>query len=107
MSDILKDKIQMNRLFDLYGELLTDKQKEYFVRYYQDDYSLSEVADLTQVSRNAVFDQLQKTAVHLERYEAVLKLDERRSARQAIYESLRQTKDKTILALVDQLERLE
>lgn len=107
MSDALEDKLRMNRLFDLYGELLTDKQKEYFSRYYQDDYSLSEVADLFQVSRNAVFDQLQKTAIHLEHYEAVLQLEERKTARQALYLSLRQTKDKSILALVDQLERLE
>jgi uncharacterized protein len=107
MGDALTDKLNMNRLFDVYGGLLTDKQREYFQRYYQDDYSLSEVADLFHVSRNAVFDQIQKAAAHLTHYESVLKLEERRVNRLSLYDTLRQAKTEDIAALVDQLERLE
>ena len=32
--------VQMNLLFDLYGQLLTDRQREIFILYYHDDLSL-------------------------------------------------------------------
>lgn len=53
-------KAWYNQLFDLYGDLLTDKQQSYFKLYYFEDYSLQEIAEVFEVSRNAVFDQLKK-----------------------------------------------
>ena len=61
-------------LFDTYKELLTLKQQEYFVLYYFEDYTLSEIAEAKDVSRNAVFDQVKKTILLLEEYEAKLHL---------------------------------
>jgi uncharacterized protein len=107
MNDALEDKLRMNRLFDIYGALLTDKQRDYFIRYYQDDYSLSEVAALFDVSRNAVFDQIQKAAAHLVHYESILKLEERRLNRLSLYETLKTADGEDIAALVSELERLE
>lgn len=68
----LQDKIRLNRLFDIYGELLTDKQRMYFEYYYLNDYSLSEISDLLSVSRNAVHMQLKNVVHHLENYEEKL-----------------------------------
>jgi len=65
----LKDKLRMNSLYDIYGELLTEKQKQYFEYYYLDDYSLSEISELLKVSRNAVHTQLKNVVMHLENYE--------------------------------------
>ncbi|MCR4771377.1 MAG: DNA-binding protein [Oscillospiraceae bacterium] len=48
----------MALLFDYYGDLLTDKQREYFDLYYRDDLSLSEIAENEGVSRQAVRDML-------------------------------------------------
>ena len=107
MNDALADKLRMNRLFDIYGALLTDKQREYFVRYYQDDYSLAEIAELSGVSRNAVFDQIQKTTAHLIHYEAVLKLESRREARLSLFEALKKADPEDLAALIEKLERLE
>lgn len=107
MSDALEDKLRMNRLYDIYGALLTDKQRDYFIRYYQDDYSLSEIAELSGVSRNAVFDQIQKTTAHLVHYESVLKLESRREARLSLYEALKQATTEDLAALIEKLERLE
>ena len=61
-------------LFETYKELLTEKQKEYFILSYFEDFTLSEVAENLNVSRNAVFDQLKKTIAILEDYESKLKM---------------------------------
>ena len=46
--------IYYNNLYDIYGELLTDKEKEAFQDYYQEDLSLSEIADNKNISNGAV-----------------------------------------------------
>lgn len=56
-------------LYDVYGELLTDKQKIYFEEYYFSDLSIGEIASNHDVSRNAVFDQLKRVIGILEDYE--------------------------------------
>ena len=61
-------------LFDTYKELLTLKQQEYFVMYYYEDLTLSEIAEIKNVSRNAVFDQIKKVINILEEYEDKLKI---------------------------------
>ena len=55
--DILKTTL----LYDFYGELLTDKQKEIYELFYQNDMSLSEIAGELEISRQAVRDQLKRT----------------------------------------------
>ncbi|MCK7488073.1 MAG: hypothetical protein MZU97_23230 [Bacillus subtilis] len=107
MQSAIDDKIRFNALFDLYGELLTDKQKIYFARYYQDDYSLAEIADLVGVSRNAVFDQIQKTVEHLNHYEATLRLLEKQAERVKRYGELRKSASPEQQITLDELERLE
>ena len=47
---------RMTMLFDFYGELLTDRQKEFFDYYYNDDLSLSEIAENAGISRQGVRD---------------------------------------------------
>lgn len=66
-------------LYEIYNELLTVKQKKYFEAYYLDDLSLSEIAENLNVSRNAVFDQIKKTATILEEYEDKLHLLEKQN----------------------------
>jgi predicted DNA-binding protein YlxM (UPF0122 family) len=58
-----------NDLFDIYGEILTDKQKEYFKDYYFDNLSYGEIAEKNNVSRNAVFKQLKMATDKLEELE--------------------------------------
>lgn len=47
---------RMTMLYDFYGELLTDRQKEFFDLYYNDDLSLSEIAENAGISRQGVRD---------------------------------------------------
>ena len=54
----MDDVVYLNDLFDIYGDLLTDKQKSYFKDYYFDNLSYGEIAEKYSVSRNASFKQL-------------------------------------------------
>lgn len=69
--------IYLNTLYDIYKDLLTDKQKEYYEAYYFDNLSLSEIAENFDVSRNAVFNQLKIIEEKLTEYEEKLKINEK------------------------------
>lgn len=60
---------EMALLFDYYGSMLTEKQKEYFDMRYNQDLSLGEIAEIQGVSRQAVFDNLSRTENLLRRME--------------------------------------
>ena len=47
---------QMTMLFDFFGDLLTEKQREYFDLYYNQDLSLSEIAENVGITRQGVYD---------------------------------------------------
>ena len=61
-------------LFDYYGELFTDKQKEYFIDYYFNNLTLQEIADNNSVSRNAVHKNIKDILQKLDYYEEKLNL---------------------------------
>ena len=68
------NRIYLNDLYDLYKELLRDKEKLLFEDYYQNDLSLSEIADNNKVTRNAVHKTLKNVENKLITYEDKLKL---------------------------------
>lgn len=61
-------------LYEIYRELLTSKQRQYFEYYYYEDYSLSEIAENFGVSRQAVQTALRKSGDNLERFEKALSI---------------------------------
>ena len=65
---------RMNTLFEFYATLLTDKQMNYIELYYADNYSLAEIAEEFNVSRQAVYDNIKRTEKVLEGYEEKLHL---------------------------------
>lgn len=86
-----RDRVSM--LLELYGALLTERQREMLSWYYELDLSLSEIAAQAGVSRQAVHDLLRRAVVALEAYEGRLHLALRAAARQ-----------ERILALLRELE---
>ncbi|MBQ4320639.1 MAG: YlxM family DNA-binding protein [Oscillospiraceae bacterium] len=61
--------LEMTMLFDFYGELLTEKQRDCFDLYYNDDLSLGEIAEEQGISRQGVRDNLVRAEHALREYE--------------------------------------
>ncbi len=64
-------------LLDVYGDLLKEKKREILEYYYNDDFSLSEISELTGISRQGVRDSIKKSESELENYENSLHLLEK------------------------------
>ncbi len=73
----MKNRLNLINLYDLYGELLTEKQQNYFEDYYFSNLSLSEIAENMDISRNAVYKQIKDAEANLLYYENHLHLLDR------------------------------
>ncbi|WP_066068783.1 putative DNA-binding protein [Neobacillus soli] len=110
---MLEKTTRMNYLYDFYYSLLTPKQQSYMSLYYLDDYSLGEIAEEYDVSRQAVYDNIKRTEAMLEEYEEKLllfqKFQERskllRHAKELLIEE--NTSKQAMLETVAELEKLD
>ncbi len=75
-------------LFDVYGSLLTEKQRQAMSLAYNEDLSLGEIAAMQGISRQAVFDAIRRGEELLESYDEKLGLVARGSLEQAAYREL-------------------
>ncbi len=106
--DILNKKIEIIELYDIYQDLLTDKQRKYIEAYYFDDFSLAEIAENTGVSRNAVFDQIKRTVKKIYEFEKKLLLKQKKRDRQVIFKRIDDELDhKKIKFLIGELQKVE
>lgn len=55
------DTYSMTMLYDFYGNLLTDKQKDLFDLYYNEDLSLSEISQLVGITRQGARDGIMRS----------------------------------------------
>lgn len=69
---MLENKLYYNKLFDCYGTLFTEAQREYFISYFHDDLSLSEISENLNVSRAGISKQLKVIKESLDNYEEKL-----------------------------------
>lgn len=72
-----QDLMRRALYLDFYGSLLTEKQREIYDLYYQQDLSLGEISELRGVSREAVYDTLKRSEDALKSYESKLRLLEK------------------------------
>ena len=70
----MANSIEITMLLDLYGEALTNKQRDYLNFYYNDDLSLSEIAEDEGISRQGVRHIIKKGEEELLRLETTLGL---------------------------------
>ena len=66
----MDDTFLRTMLFDFYGDLLTDKQREYYDLHYNSDLSLFEIAEMSSTSRQAVWDIIRRAEQTLRDIEA-------------------------------------
>jgi predicted DNA-binding protein YlxM (UPF0122 family) len=114
MEKTMLDKtMRINYLYDFYQSLLTPKQQSYMSLYYLDDYSLGEIAEEFNISRQAVYDNIKRTEAMLEEYEEKLLLLEKFQKRQVLINQLKtftgngKVIDEEYFAILDALEKLE
>lgn len=73
----MESRLYLINLYDIYGDLLTPKQQEYFEDYYFNNLTLSEMGENYEVSRNAIHKQIKEVEEKLNKFEEVLKINEK------------------------------
>lgn len=71
---MFKKDMQISLLLDFYGDILSERKREMTGLYYNDDLSLSEIAEITGISRQGVRDAVKKSEAELLSLESKLGL---------------------------------
>lgn len=82
--------LEMSLLFDFYGETLTEKQRELFDLYYNEDLSLAEIAEHAGITRQGVRDSIKRAEHALREMEEKLGLVDRYGGTERCAEELLQ-----------------
>ncbi len=89
--------LEISLLLDFYGDMLTDKQREVIEYYYNDDLSLSEIADNEGITRQGVRDSIKRAEFQLlemeERLGLARRFREMRSGLEKISDSAARIKE--------------
>lgn len=86
-------RVMRSMLFDFYGELLTDKQREYFDLHYNEDLSLAEIAEQSGISRQGVWDIIRRAEAAMTEIEEKTGLIKRFMERSAVLSEIRSQLD--------------
>ncbi|HMA68343.1 MAG TPA: sigma factor-like helix-turn-helix DNA-binding protein [Candidatus Mcinerneyibacterium sp.] len=85
-----EDKIE---LYEIYCSLLADKQKEYFKLYYLEDWSLGEIAEQFDISRQAVLSAIETAISNLISFEKKINLLRKRKQQLSILDQINNLKE--------------
>jgi len=83
-------RLMQSMLLDFYGELLTDKQRECYDLHYNEDLSLSEIAEQCGISRQGVWDNIRRAEAALQQIEEKTGLIRRFTQNQEARERLKE-----------------
>ncbi|WOO36923.1 DNA-binding protein [Anaerocolumna sp. AGMB13020] len=90
MNQKLQEKVYLSLLFDFYGELLKDHNKQIFEDYILNDLSLGEIAALQGISRQGVYDIVKRGSKQLNDCEKKLGLARKFESTRQIAEEIHQ-----------------
>ena len=99
----MEKKVEISILLEIYGKLLTEKQSEYMNYYYNEDLSLSEIAENDGITRQAVMRILQTSTKKLEEYEEKLQI---MNKQKQIKENIEKLKNRINSKELDNIENL-
>ena len=98
------ENMKISILLDFYGDLLTEKQYSAVNLHYNEDYSLFEISEQMNITRQGVFESIKKGVDNLTYFEEKLKLYEKASLRDKIIdEALKLTDNKDIEKLLNEI----
>lgn len=108
----MEEKVKISMLCQLYGKLLTKKQFEFIDDYYNNDLSLSEIAENHNITRQAVRDIIKKGEKKLFEYEGKLMfmkrmLNQEKRIEKALSELTKIQKDSSDKQVVSVLESIK
>ena len=92
----MDNNVKISILLDIYGKLLTEKQFKLLDDYYNNDLSLSEIAENENITRQAVRDNLKKGENNLFEYEEKLGLMKKEN-----------TQEEAITAIISKIVKIE
>ena len=102
--------LEQTLLYDFYGELLTEHQRQVYEDVVLNDFSLSEVAENLGISRQGVHDMIRRCNKSLEEYENKLHLVEKFLTIKENVNRIRQLtgnpEDQPVSELMEQIERI-
>ena len=103
----MEEAVFRTMLFDFYGELLTERQRDIFREAVFEDCSLTEVAEMHGISRQGVHDMLRRSQKALEGYEEKLGLVQKFLSIRESAEKIREaSKDPKVLGYVEEILRV-
>ncbi|MGN1195722.1 MAG: YlxM family DNA-binding protein, partial [Acutalibacteraceae bacterium] len=76
-ESVMAKNLDVIMLFDIYGEMLTQKQQDFIGYYYNDDLSLAEIAENEGITRQGVRDAIKRAEAQLVEFEEHLGLKRR------------------------------
>ena len=95
----MKEREYLLSLYEIYSNLLTDKERSYFEYYYFEDYSLQEIADNNEVSRAYVGKYLNGISNKLINYEKSLNLYDKNNKIREVIKDL----DESVKSKIEEL----
>ena len=108
----MEEKVKISMLCQFYGKLLTQKQCEFINDYYNNDLSLSEIAENNNITRQAVRDIIKKGEKKLFEYEEKLQfmkrtLNQEKKIEKALAELTKIQKDYSDKQIANVLETIK
>ena len=107
---MFEKNLEIGYLLDFYGDILPERRRDILDLYYNDDLSLSEIAEQMGITRQAVRDSIKKTEQELFFYEEKLGLRRRFTEAETRVEKAislcEAAKDTLPLALAEELEAI-
>jgi len=82
----MKDREYILNLYEIYKDLFTDRERDYFENYYYEDYSFQEIADNYEVSKSYASKFVNSIQDKLIKYESVLNIYEKNTKLREIIE---------------------
>lgn len=92
----MEDFVYYGELFNIYGLLLNESNRKYYKLYYEENFTLQEIADLEKVSKSYVGNIINKTSKKLKEYERELH----------IYESKRKLTDALLIDDINEIKNI-